>query len=139
MLICFGSRAIMTAKFLTVGTVIPYAGFVQYRVYSMATMQTESSSKTTASPSSVPVHENSWFSWFFFRRGIQPQGVQIPLKTPSTLLQTRSAWPTPPGGTRRAHFAFKTAPEAPKAPEPPQGPWNPLEAPRIPWRLLEAP
>ena len=50
------------------------------------------------------------------RRGIQPQGVQIPLKNPSTPPCKHGT--EPPGG--------------------PWSPWRPLEPPGSPWRPLEA-
>ena len=83
------------------------------------------------------------------RRGIQPQGIQIPLKTPSTpplqqssLTIPREISASPKAAVhqvlRRFFGALKT-PEAPGAPGAPGAPWSPLEAPGGPWRPLKAP
>ena len=82
------------------------------------------------------------------RRCIQPQGVQIPLKTPC---RRTSAPPMVGGlrgfgGTRRAHFSFNHvfmwffgAFGGPKAPEAPGAPWSPLNPSGGPWKPLETP
>ena len=113
----------------------------------------------------VRVYKESRTVLLAIRRGIQPQGVQIPLKTPPPL-QTRLSLatlpPRPPamvgglvqptipheisaspkvrgfGGTRRAHFSFEEALEALEALEAPGPPWNPLQGSETPCNELRA-
>ena len=104
--------------------------------------------------------------WRFpkIRRGIQPQGVQIPLKTPSTPQPGHPPPPPPPppcpGGwpspARPSCMKFQPRPRFEAlavrggrifrsklgfllAPSPPEGPWRPLEPLGGPCKALEPP